>query len=901
MRGDASAFGGNITFAPASATSAPGVVFDQATDGSFTNTFSGAGRVTKAGSGALTLTGNNTHTGGTQLDAGVLSITADAQLGAASGALDFNGGTLAVQASGFEVTTNRATTLGAASGTIDMAAGASMEHTGVISGPGGLTKTGPGDLSLRGANTYQGGTTVNGGILAGTTASFGSGDVVIDAGLLLLFPASGSNVFANDVHGAGALASRTLGGVVLTGQSTYRGGTYIYGGSMSISSDANLGDAAGTLNFVGQFNDSVLRTTADLTTHRATHLTRQGTFDVLAGTTLTHQGVIGGGARMLKVGAGRMVLTGTNTYGGGTTIAAGTLEGNAGSFGSGAITNNASLIIEQGSDATLPNAIGGSGSFTKTGAGALTLAGANTHSGATVLSEGVLRAGAVNRFSAASAHRLAAGTTLDLAGFSQTVAALDNGGTVSLVGVAPGTALTVTGAYVGRDALLRLGTALGDSSSASDRLVLDGAGASASGRTTLELINLGGLGAQTTGDGIELIAARNGATTTAQSTRDAFVLQGDHVDAGAYEYRLHAGDAHGAGESWFLRSTAIVGNAPSTTYRVEVPLFAALPAQLREGDLTMLGSLAQRRGDKAVQGSGSEAAFSLRQLSFAPAQAALEDVPHQAWARVLGSRLRIEHAGTVDPHSRGHQSGLQAGTDLWADARWRVGLYAGQLDSDFDVRGFAGGVANAAVGGNALRSQYLGAYASWSRPDGLYIDAVLQGGQHRYAVNPLNSPTASGKASSLSSSIEIGHALPLVGHWRIEPQLQLVHQDLDIDAVDIPGAQVQQRHRGNWLGRVGMRIAGDLNTTVGRLRPYANLNLYRTASGSDSTPFVNPMATTTITTGGAGTSAELAAGLALTVGNHTSLHASLGRRWALGGDAGVRAQLQASLGLRVHW
>ncbi|WP_157103455.1 autotransporter outer membrane beta-barrel domain-containing protein, partial [Variovorax sp. WDL1] len=80
----------------------------------------------------------------------------------------------------------------------------------------------------------------------------------------------------------------------------------------------------------------------------------------------------------------------------------------------------------------------------------------------------------------------------------------------------------------------------------------------ASGRTTVQVVNLGGLGALTTGNGIELVSALNGATTTAQSTKDAFALQGGHVDAGAFEYRLQPGDAAGGGENWYLRSTSTI-------------------------------------------------------------------------------------------------------------------------------------------------------------------------------------------------------------------------------------------------------------------------------------------------------------------------------------------------------
>ncbi|MFM9926846.1 pertactin-like passenger domain-containing protein, partial [Variovorax sp. H27-G14] len=146
------------------------------------------------------------------------------------------------------------------------------------------------------------------------------------------------------------------------------------------------------------------------------------------------------------------------------------------------------------------------------------------------------------------------GTSWSVTGNSE-VTSLTNGGEVSTVGARAGTTLTVFGPYVGNNGVLRLGTTLGDSTSMSDRLILSGPLATATGRTQVQVVNVGGLGALTTGNGIELISAVNGATTTAQTTRDAFALTGGHVDAGAYEYRLYAADAAGEGENWYLRST----------------------------------------------------------------------------------------------------------------------------------------------------------------------------------------------------------------------------------------------------------------------------------------------------------------------------------------------------------
>ena len=106
-----------------------------------------------------------------------------------------------------------------------------------------------------------------------------------------------------------------------------------------------------------------------------------------------------------------------------------------------------------------------------------------------------MRAGAINALSTVSAHTVAPGASLDLAGFSQSLPSLTNGGIVSLVGGTPGTTLTVSGPYVGNNGVLRLGTALGGSGSVSDRLLLDGPSASASGSTIVQVTNLGGLGA----------------------------------------------------------------------------------------------------------------------------------------------------------------------------------------------------------------------------------------------------------------------------------------------------------------------------------------------------------------------------------------------------------------------
>ena len=135
--------------------------------------------LTVAGTGTLTLSGSNTYSGGTTISGGVLEISSNQNLGATAGAIALDGGTLRITGAA-EVDTNRATTLGPGGGTFQVA---NSNDGGVvlqanITGPGQLTKTGSGLLELDGANSYQGGTAINDGILlVAASGNLGSGSV----------------------------------------------------------------------------------------------------------------------------------------------------------------------------------------------------------------------------------------------------------------------------------------------------------------------------------------------------------------------------------------------------------------------------------------------------------------------------------------------------------------------------------------------------------------------------------------------------------------------------------------------------------------------------------------------------------------------------------------------------
>ncbi|WP_041782266.1 autotransporter domain-containing protein [Ancylobacter novellus] len=197
----------------------------------------GTGGIVKIGAGTIVLTANNTYTGGTVINAGTLSVSADNNLGAATGGVAFDGGTLGNTAA---FTTGRAITLNGGGGTLRTTA--DLTASGVISGAGALTKTGAGTLTLTGTNSYTGGTTINSGTLqigdGGTSGSI-VGDVVNNG--VLAFNLSNTLAFAGVISGSGALQQNGTGITILTGASTYSGATSVNAGTLNIAGSIGAG------------------------------------------------------------------------------------------------------------------------------------------------------------------------------------------------------------------------------------------------------------------------------------------------------------------------------------------------------------------------------------------------------------------------------------------------------------------------------------------------------------------------------------------------------------------------------------------------------------------------------------------------------------------------------------
>ncbi|KAF0784922.1 AIDA autotransporter, partial [Salmonella enterica subsp. enterica serovar Worthington str. BCH-3008] len=303
----------------------------QVGEGELENTLSGSGSLVKTGTGELTLSGDNTYSGGTTISGGTL--TADHADSLGSGDID-NSGVLKV---------------------------GEGELKNTLSGSGSLVKTGTGELTLGGDNTYSGGTTITGGTLTADHAdSLGSGDID-NSGVLQV----GEGELENTLSGAGSLVKTGTGELTLSGDNSYSGGTTISDGTLI----ADHADSLGTGTIA---NSGVLKV-------------GEGELE----------NTLSGTGSLVKTGTGELTLSGDNSYSGGTTITGGTLTADhADSLGSGDIANSGVLQVGEGE---LKNTLSGSGSLVKTGTGELTLSGDNnTYFGDTTIAGGTLIAANVN-------------------------------------------------------------------------------------------------------------------------------------------------------------------------------------------------------------------------------------------------------------------------------------------------------------------------------------------------------------------------------------------------------------------------------------------------------------------------------------------------------------------------
>lgn len=354
----------------------------------------GGGKVVQAGSGTTVLEGTNNYSGGTQIDSGTLAISKDVNLGDPNGGVTIGAGTLEFRGD-VDLLATRTIELTDAASTINTGT-----HTdriaGVVSGTGGLTKDGSGKLILTGENTYAGGSTVKDGILQigdGGTGGSITGPVGIDSGAKLAIDLSKDLTVDGVLSGDGGFVQQGSGTTTLTGENTYKGGTEITAGVLVVGSDNNLGDASGGVRIDG----GTLQTSSSFDSARAVELgAGNGAIDT-QGNTNTLSGIVSGSGQLIKDGSGTLILTGENSYTGGSAVKGGVLQiGNGGTNGS--ITGNVDLVgpestldIKLAKDITLDGVISGSGDLIQSGSGITTLTSTNTYTGETRITDGELR------------------------------------------------------------------------------------------------------------------------------------------------------------------------------------------------------------------------------------------------------------------------------------------------------------------------------------------------------------------------------------------------------------------------------------------------------------------------------------------------------------------------------
>lgn len=477
--------------------------------------------------------------------------------------------------------------------------------------------------------------------------------------------------------------------------------------------------------------------------------------------------------------------------------------------------------------------------------------------------------------------------------------------------------LTVQGNYAGSGGQLLLQTVLGDDSSPSDKLVVNNG--TLTGTTAITVTNLGGAGAETLQNGIQVVQAQG----TATSDASAFTLK-TPVESGAFQYTLFKGGiTPGSENSFFLRSTVVApplvpltvpnadptlppevvlvplvavpvaaagspplptpvpGAAPIPLYRPEVPNWSVIPPAAAQLALNALGTFHDRQGDqRLLTETGTFGA---------------------GWGRVYGKDFNQTWAGTVTPKIDGSLNGFQVGNDLYSSQTsggqtQRTGFFVGHSRLKGDVDGFNEGFEGKRAGKVKLEGDSLGAYWTLTDPQGWYFDTVamytwLDGDSHSDRGLKIDN-----KGHAVTLSAEAGYPFPLAGNWVIEPQAQVIHQTVNLDSQDDGISRVSFDSDPSWTGRLGARVKGNYSVSGLPLEPYVRANLWRTFSGTDTVTFAN---TTDIDTEQQSSWADLGVGVILTLAPAVSVYANAD--YSTNIDSHQQRAVAGNLGIRVSW
>jgi len=541
--------------------------------------------------------------------------------------------------------------------------------------------------------------------------------------------------------------------------------------------------------------------------------------------------------------------------------------------------------------------------------------GTNTYSGPTTILSGVLKAGGTSAFSPNSDFTVGSAGTLDVNGISQTVLSLTNAGLVNMgTGTPPGTVLT-TSNYIGQGGTIALNTFLGNDSSPSDRIVVDGG--TATGNTFLHFTNAGGPGAHTTANGILVVDTLNGATTAA----GAFTMSNPELRAGAYDYRLFQGGPDGSDpDNWYLRSTFIPTPEPTPNplpiVGPELATYGVVQPMAQQLGHSMLGTHDERFGDLYASASPCQSAetkpptYSLAPVT--PTDCGSEGWRPAVWGRLFGQQIDNRYQALADPRSDGQVAGMQAGVDLLrsdsliAGHKDYAGLYFAYGNANVDVSGLVTNAAATAyvlqhTGSLNLNAYSGGAYWTHYGPQGGYVDLVLQGTSYSGAASTEFArlkTNGAGFTSSLEASYPI--ALPVFGPgFVLEPQAQVLWQYVNFDSGNDGLGPVALSTTSETTARVGVKGKWTITTESGQVwQPYVRANFWSDFGGTavtlfapDSVPLVSHARYM-----------DVDVGFTTRIDSHFSAFVDAGYQFAVSNDGGGRRDgVKGTAGLRYQW
>lgn len=787
--------------------------------------------LTKEGAGTLILSGDNDYSGGTTINEGTLVAASTTALG--TGLVD-NNATLVLDVDGEVSAVGGITTHSGA--TTQLALGTSLDL---------------GDSAL----IQQDGSTLNvelnsdsvQPLITGGSATLGGDLVVSDASLQARASDAEFQSFKlmdMDSDISGDFTSLTMN---LTDQPDY----------LTVTGTINPADASEYLLTEG------LSWNATATSATPAH----GTFTLGAGDSFEVTSVLGDktgngdwdGKSLTKLGAGKLTLSGANTYTGDTNVQEGTLwlsgDGSIGEMGSQQAVNVASGATFGGSNGTTVNG--------------------------KVTNEGTLVFGDSEE----------TGAIFTLNGDLINMGTIASGSTSST----PGNTLYVDGNYTGKGGSLYLNTVLGDDDSATDKLVITG---DASGTTDLYINGIGD-GAQTT-NGIEVVDVGG------VSTSDAFELKNE-VNASLYTYRLYWNESD---NDWYLASKAQSDDDDSGGDDSDVT-----PSDGGDdgGNVTPPddggdgGDVApQYRADIGAYMGNQWMARNLQMQTLYDREGSqYRNADGSVWARFKAGKAESEAvSGNIDMDS--NYSQFQLGGDIlaWGNGQQSVtvGVMASYINADTDSTGNRGADGSQFTSSGNVDGYNLGVYATWfadaQTHSGAYVDSWYQYGFYNNSVESGDAGSESYDSTANAVSLETGYrydiALSNGNTVSLTPQAQVVWQNYSADSVkDNYGTRIDGQDGDSWTTRLGLRVDGKLykgSRTV--IQPFAEANWLHT-SDDVSVSFDDA----TVKQDLPANRAELKVGLQADIDKQWSVRAQVA------GQTGSNdfGDLNGSLNLRYNW